>query len=434
MLNGMRDESFGRLKVMIMIALTCLVPLLFVAPPSSPTMSNITLYVSALTGYAGMAMLVWMYVLGTRSLVKHRFGDIAGILKMHGWLGKYGTLAIFAHPIFVMLSYGETLLYVVAPQVGTQFENHVTLGRLALYFLLVIWLTSAIVRGKIADRPWKYIHYLSYLILPFAILHVPDVGSTFMTSLAAKGFVLFTVLAFLVSTLFRLYALAGLDRLEYQVRSNVEINPGIFQLTLAPTRGAISPAYGQFVFIRLGLISEDHAFSVVYTDPSDGTLVLTYKRYRMFTREMSKLRAGATVTIDGPYGKFTSELASAKRPIVFVAGGIGITPFVSHLFSDTDTDRWLFYTAPSPENAAYLPELRRRLGGRVIGLFQNLPPDSDFGEKAWVSMETFSRHLDDPIRYDYYLCGPPDMLKAAERSIRSIGVSPSAIHKEEFAF
>lgn len=416
-----------------LIALTSLVPLLFVRFPAYPTYQSVTLYVSAIAGYAGVVMLTWLYLLATRNLTKRVFRDQAALLKIHNWIGKYGTALIFIHPIFVVMSYGESLLYTVVPQIGTQFDNRVTLGRFALYALIIIYVSSALLRDKIAYRPWKYIHYLAYMMLPFAILHIPDVGSTFITSVAAKGFVVLVGLTFFTSSLFRLYAMLNLDRLEYVVQSNVQIAPNTYQLTLMPQSRFITPAHGQFVFIKLGLISEDHPFSVVYARESDGMLVLAYKHYQMFTGEMKKLQPGSWVTIDGPYGTFTQEMRD-PAPTVFVAGGIGITPFVQHLLNDADQEKWLFYSNPAPENAAYMEPIRESLGSRAIGLYRTLPANTPHSEQAYMEPQTFQRYLPDPTAYRYFLCGPPDMVKTATTSLRSLGVPPEAIHTESFSF
>jgi predicted ferric reductase len=427
-------QQIGRWALAGLIGLSCLLPLLFVPLPASHTFASFMLYLSAITGYVGLTLLLWLQVLGIRNIVARFFNDFAPVLKLHSWLGKYGLLLVFLHPIFIVLSYGESWLYPFLLNVGTQFENRVTLGRIAFYILLIIWLSSFILRSRIAYRPWKYIHYLTYLLLPFAILHVPDVGSTYIQHISAKLFVYATALLTVVTLLYRLYSWLNLDRIKFSVGNNQMIAPNIYQLTLLPVTGSLFPKLGQYIFLKLGYISEDHPFSAVQVQ-KDGTLTVIYKVYRSFTKELMKLEAGDTVWVNGPYGSFTSELEmNETEPTVFIAGGIGITPFLAHLLRSTNREQWLFYTNTSLEAAIYLPDLRRRLGTRVIGLFQHLDDGAEFGERAFVEPATFSRHLTKPTRYRYFVCGPPDMVNRTKQSLVSLGVAQSAIYEEAFSF
>jgi hypothetical protein len=56
----------------------------------------------------GIVLLLWMYILGTKSVMGLVFRDLAPVLKIHKWIGKYGTLAIFLHPVLITFSYGDT--------------------------------------------------------------------------------------------------------------------------------------------------------------------------------------------------------------------------------------------------------------------------------------------------------------------------------------
>src|SRR3989442_14631825 len=79
-----------------------------------------------------------------------------------------------------------------------------------------------------------------------------------------------------------------------------------------------------------------------------------------FKRSLKPMPAGGRIHLRGPAGKFTLDGADT-RPAVFLAGGIGITPFVS-MSRQAAHDRlardiWLFYSNRRPEDAAFLDEL-----------------------------------------------------------------------------
>jgi predicted ferric reductase len=106
------------------------------------------LYVSAVFGYIGIVLLLWMYALGAKSIFGLVFRDISSITHIHRWLGKYGLLFILAHPILITLSYSEGLFYSLVPHISSEFERHVTLGRISLYLVIMLWVSSVLLRKK----------------------------------------------------------------------------------------------------------------------------------------------------------------------------------------------------------------------------------------------------------------------------------------------
>lgn len=143
---------------------------------------SLVLYLSSVLGFLGIIMLVWQLALGTRSISGLFTVNFASKLKVHKNLGIYGTLLIFLHPLLITIGYGESWLYSFLLHFDTGYEKAVTYGRLAFYLLIIIWISSALLRGKIKFRPWKYIHYLSYPILILSILHIPSIGKSFNSS------------------------------------------------------------------------------------------------------------------------------------------------------------------------------------------------------------------------------------------------------------
>jgi predicted ferric reductase len=432
MVNRLQYPLLYSLLLMTSVLGVAVVPL-----PANPTVASLSLYISATLGYVGIGLLLWMYILGTRGVASTIFNDYAKLAKIHGWLGKYGVLLIFLHPIFICLSYGESLLYIFLPQIGTQFEDSVTLGKISLYVLVVVWLTSAIIRGKIAYRPWKYLHYLAYIALPFALIHIPNIGSSFMGHFAPKVFFYSTVILLLAFTLLRLRIFLNFDKVMYTVKEHYELNRGVYVLQLLPKNTALRTKLGQYVYLKLGYISEDHPFSVLHNDSTTGTLTVAYRAYGRFTQELAKVRRGAEIFIGGPYGSFTQQIDTRPdRPIVFIAGGIGVTPFVQRLIDQSSSrEQWLFYANKTPQSGVFIPYLKRALGERFIPAYSQVP--LTIGGDAvpkYISVDVLHRHLHDLSRYDYYLCGPLQMTAALVGELTSSGVDPQVIYSEEFSF
>lgn len=421
-------------RLLIISIVVSLLPIgVLIHAPVITSLRTWALYGSAIAGYAGVVLLLWMYILGTRATSRALFTDTAPILTIHGWLGKYGSIAILLHPLLVIYSYGESWLYAVVPQLGTEFERHVTLGRISFILVVIVWVSSALLRGKLAYRPWKYIHYIAYICLPFALLHIPDVGSSYMSSAAVKAYYLLLVIVGFVFTLLRLRSLFNVGRAEYRIKQHTKLMDDTYALTLKPTGASyIAPSRGQYVYIKLGFVSEDHPFSVVQYDEKSHEITLAYRVFGTFTDSLSEYEPGETVLLDGAYGTFTSEIAATDRPSVFIAGGIGITPFVDHILRGDNRERWLFYASPSKDHATALSVLQDELGPRCVPIYSQVPqPGADSG---YISAELIQRHLPEPSRYDYFICGPEGMIGTAENALISLGVSKNQIFTEKFAF
>src|SRR5262245_3441448 len=101
-------------------------------------------------------------------------------------------------------------------------------------------------------------------------------------------------------------------------------------------------------------------FSIASAPHENELVIATRMRDTAFKRVLKAMPSGGRVSLRGPAGMFTLDPADA-RPAVFLAGGIGITPFVSILRNAAQTklarDLWLFYSNRRPEDAAFFDEL-----------------------------------------------------------------------------
>jgi len=431
-------EHTKRMVTIFAIMVSLLPAILILQPPVNVTLRTSALYVSAIVGYWGIVLLLWMYALGTRAVTGLLFHDIAPVLAIHKWLGKYGIIAIFLHPVLITLSYGESWLYSLIPQASTLAERHILLGQIAVWLLAIVWVSSAFLRGRIAFRPWKYIHYLAYICIPFALLHVPDLGTQTMRSTVVKAYLFLLALTFIAFTIVRLRSILNLDKTRYQVVSQTRLTNHDFAVTLKPTgKRRLVPRSGEYVYVKLGILSEDHPFSVARYHVDTGELLLVYRTYGMYTKLLATLPAKTSVYLSGPYGEFTRELSSADTaPVVYIAGGIGITPFVTRIFDENNTrEQWLFVANRSPESAVLVPELTRMLPSKCIRFYSRYDGVLQTDEfSTRLSATAIASYLHDLSRYTYYVCGPAGMVTAIENELSSAGVPASQIHHEAFGW
>ena len=145
--------------------------------------------------------------------------------------------------------------------------------------------------------------------------------------------------------------------------------------------------------------------------------------------------------MQGPYGNLTLQ-NNATRPAVFIAGGIGITPFRSMISQATQTHRtnkmFLFYSVRRPEDAAFLEELQEieELNPRFKFIPTVTRPDWKkngwLGETGHITQETLERWIGDLKSPIYYIAGPPTMVSGVHSMLSGAGVDDDDIRAEEF--
>jgi ferredoxin-NADP reductase len=182
-------------------------------------------------------------------------------------------------------------------------------------------------------------------------------------------------------------------------------------------------------------------FSIVSAPHESELVIATRMRDTAFKRVLKGMAAGGRVGLRGPAGLFTLDPADS-RPAAFLAGGIGVTPFVSVLreaaHSGLARDLWLFYSNRRPEDAAFLDELmvlpKRNPKIRFVGTMVEMDKSSRSwsGERGFLDRAMLERHLKSLAGNVYYVAGPPGLVDAMQKMLTGAGVPEDAIHTDEF--
>jgi Na+-transporting NADH:ubiquinone oxidoreductase subunit F len=156
-----------------------------------------------------------------------------------------------------------------------------------------------------------------------------------------------------------------------------------------------------------------------------------------------RLKPGDTITAIGPFGSFHVKPGSAE--MVYVGGGAGMAPLrshLSHLFETLKTERRVgfWYGARSRKEVFYqdyFESLERRFPNFSfhVALSEPRPDDAWPGHVGLIHEVLRERYLMNHANLEaveYYLCGPPLMIKATTRMLHGIGVDQSRISFDEF--
>ena len=184
------------------------------------------------------------------------------------------------------------------------------------------------------------------------------------------------------------------------------------------------------------------AFSIASAPFDEDLMVATRMRDTAFKRVLRNAAPGLHVKIEGPSGSFVLH-RKAEKAAVFLAGGIGITPFLS-IIRQAAHDKaphqlYLFYSNRRPEDAAFLDVLlavpKQNANFHLIATMTEMGEShrSWNGETGFIDRDMLARHLPSLQGPIYYLAGPPAMVAAMRRMLTDAGVDEDDIRTEEFS-
>jgi ferredoxin-NADP reductase len=183
-------------------------------------------------------------------------------------------------------------------------------------------------------------------------------------------------------------------------------------------------------------------FSIASSPDEPDLMIATRMRDTAFKRVLKTMPLGTEVRIVGPFGSLTLH-QNAARPAVFLAGGIGITPFRSMLWQAAEQKLphrlSLFYSNGRPEDAAFLEELqeleKENPNYKFIGTMTEMAGSNRVwrGETGFINREMLTKYIGDLAAPIYYIAGPPAMVEAMRQTLSVAGVDSDDIRAEEFA-
>ncbi|MHB1529595.1 MAG: ferredoxin--NADP reductase [Acidiferrobacteraceae bacterium] len=181
--------------------------------------------------------------------------------------------------------------------------------------------------------------------------------------------------------------------------------------------------------------------SLVSAPYENELIVATRMRDSTFKNALKATAAGDHVQLEGPFGSLILH-ANRARPAVFVAGGIGITPFMSILQQAAkdflEQHLYLIYANRRPEDAAFLTELvelgQKNKYFRLVATMTGMHKSSSVwaGDRGRIDAALLKRVASDLLVPIYYAAGPPAMVNGIRQALNSMGVSDDDIRSEDF--
>lgn len=183
-------------------------------------------------------------------------------------------------------------------------------------------------------------------------------------------------------------------------------------------------------------------FSYASTPDEPELMIATRIRDSAFKQVLSQLEPGSELVMKGPYGDFVLP-EQLKRPVVFITGGIGVTPVrsmllhaIKHQQSSDPQPITVFYANRRLQDAAFLDELTKACinsAHSTLVATMSQPDSAWSGEQGYVDQAMLARHLTDLNAPVYYLDGPPALVAAMKAMLSKAGVDEEQVRSEEFA-
>jgi predicted ferric reductase len=392
----------------------------------------------------GIGIIAMQFVLSARLHWAERPFGLDMMLRYHKAMAVLAFVLLLMHPVLLALGgAGWQLL------TNLHKPWNIWFGRAALLLLLLqVTLSGFRQPLRLGFERWRLLHNQAALIIGLAAVHGRVTGEDFTTFRSMQ--ILWLVLVAIVVIAYAYHKLVrplSLARHAYRVTGVRQETHNVWTIAMEPPAGRKRFAFrpGQFHFIHLrrgrGLPGEEHHFTIS-SSPTGDTLTSTIKESGDFTRTISPTRPGDVVAVLGPYGRFSCTYRGGDKDLVFIVGGIGITPIMSMLrdMRDTaaDANALLIDCNHTEGDIVFREELDQIAAGtrpklRVVHVLTR-PSGSWNGESNHIDREKLARLMGtDDAKRMYYVCGPGPMMRNVFAALRELGVPPSRIDYERFA-
>ncbi|HEX3099682.1 MAG TPA: ferredoxin reductase family protein [Patescibacteria group bacterium] len=389
---------------------------------------------------AGVMLPLQLILIGRVKWVESVFG-LDKLSRMHRTNGLIILGLILLHPFLMVLAYSMSNETGLVSQylLFLKYWDHILLATIGYLMLLgTIMLSLTIIRRKLKYEWWYYVHIFNYIAIAFIFLHTRETtpDSNYLPwEIFWWGIYVFTFFNIMWFRFTR--PVLRFWQHKFTVERVVDLGPATSIYITGRNMDKFKIQAGQFMifrFLQKGFWKQAHPFSMSMA-PNGRELRLTAKKLGDFTNELPKILVGTQVLIDGPHGVYTEKLIT-KQKLLFIAGGIGITPIRSILESlgTRYPDKFLLYSNKSQAETILgdeLAELSTKNNFKITNIYDGEQvTGAEFGR---LDKTMLARLVPDIAERDIFLCGPPPMMLALRKAMVELGVPKSQIHFERFA-
>ncbi|MGB6240917.1 MAG: ferric reductase-like transmembrane domain-containing protein [Castellaniella sp.] len=397
-----------------------------------------------LSGILAMGLMSLIMVLATRpAWLEPALGGMDRIYRLHKWAGILAINLAIVHWLLEEIG-GDILRSLVgAPVVrppkiavldmlasSRGFAEDV--GEWVIYALIVSLLIT--LWKAFPYKSWRMLHRVMPLLYLALVFHTV-VLTPAAWWLQPLGMIMGALmLGGSLSAIVALRQRIGLRRRHAgRIESVRQLDGGITEVVCAMDAGWPGHQAGQFAFVTFDEREGAHPYTIA-SAADTGHLHFQIKALGDYTRTLAqRLQAGQAVQIEGPYGRFDHRQGEARQ--AWVAGGIGITPFLAWLESlqtrpEASPHAQLHYCVRDAARDPFIDRLRE-LCAPLPNITLHVH-DASAGQR--LDADTLQRASQGQAgeAMDIWFCGPAGLARQLESGLQSLGLKNVTVHREAF--
>lgn len=394
-----------------------------------------------LTGVGGLSFMLVAAILSCRvpgfDLL---FGGLTKLWRIHHQLATVSFLLLLLHPLlFGLAASGGSAGSAIDVLFGSA-RLEVWLGWGALLAMMVFLAPSYSFFGQPRYQRWKSLHRLAGLAVVLGLAHAMPLASAIPRPWGSVVWLFLAALAVAAVAYRFWFSRVGLPGVggtfTYRVGAVENIASNVVELRLRAKDRKLAYRTGQFIYLTpfdKSLESgyrEEHPYTLS-SSPTESDLRIAVKGLGDASHALQTVEPGSAVRVEGPYGALF-ERSRAVEPEVWIAGGIGISPFLSRAryMRETESiaDVVLIYCVQDEARAIFsdeLAEIAHGLDGFKVKMHY-------FYREGPLNAQFLKAQCADVERRAAYACGPAPLLALVRKCLHDLGVPLRKIRTEEF--
>lgn len=417
----------GILVILLSIVITAI---LWVGAKPTRTIPAVTEYSELLAAFALVAFAFINFISTRHRFLDDLFDGLDKSYIYHKYLSISALVLVVIHNITI--SIGKKVQ--ISSGIKIPRDPYAMYGSFSLY-LFVILILVAILAKKLNYERWKNVH--KFMILAYAMGLYHYYGSSDYAALSFGAFSLWMDFINLIGILSVLYSVFIYESLGFKYKFKATKLDIVANGTLEITGGSIGKSMdfkpGQFAFLKIKGDKNNfasHPFTISEA-PKKGEIQFTIKGLGDDTKKLFEtLKVGDEFSVEGPHGKF--HYSKGLENQIWIAGGIGVTPFRSFLQGDIPKNYSVdfFYAYNNAEEGAYVDELKA-LAENKENIKLHLINSK---EKGFLTADKILQQVEIKQNFDVYFYGPKPMREALTKQFESSSAKVNELHYENFQF
>jgi len=382
--------------------------------------------------FSGTILYCWAVVLSARwRWTDKLFGGLDRAYHWHHLTGGVSFLLLALHPLFLTIRMSGIDPNNLASLWIFGSNWQINFGLISIYSMALVLPATVFLRMRYQAFLW--IHRILGLVFFTGFLHAFLAQGNMVKFLPLWlymfAFCATAIYAFVYHTILG-SILPG--RFLYEVVQATQLGDSVIDIRLEPKGRLMQFIPGQFAFVGFTghpLSNEAHPYSMA-SNPRDKQLRFVVKVLGDYTASLLALKPGTSAQVEGPHGGFSFRNVTARRQ-VWIAGGIGVTPFLAMAASLPKRGYHVdFYYCVVNEAEAHFDTDFQAVAARNPSFVPHLFCQD---KKGFMNAQFLSKQCD-LLRTDFLICGPPPMMHALHAGLTKLGVSDKHITYEDFGF